>query len=254
MRLFEKTRRVLRGALRATGYDVVRFNEGLGDLDPSVSETVRVVRPYTLTSVRRIVALCDAVRYVTRNQIPGDIVECGVWKGGSMMAIARTLMHAGDQSRHLYLFDTYEGMTAPSDRDISAQGRPASDMLKNEDREDPQSVWCIAPIDQVRRAMDSVGYESSKVHFVKGRVEETLPSMAPERISLLRLDTDWYESTRHEMEQLFPRLSTGGVLIVDDYGHWQGARQAIDEYIEANKLRILLHRIDETGRCAIKLG
>jgi hypothetical protein len=254
MRLFEKTRRALRGALRATGYDVVRFNEGLGDLDPSVSETVRVVRPYTLTSVRRIVALCDAVRYVTRNQIPGDIVECGVWKGGSMMAIARTLMHAGDQSRHLYLFDTYEGMTAPGDRDISAQGRPASDMLNNEDRKDPQSVWCVAPLDQVLRAMNSVGYESSKVHFVKGRVEETLPSMAPERISLLRLDTDWYESTRHEMEQLFPRLSTGGVLIVDDYGHWQGARQAIDEYIEANKLRILLHRIDETGRCAVKLG
>lgn len=254
MSLFEKTRRGLRGLLRAAGYDVVRFNEGLGDIDPAVSETVRAARPYTMTSVARIVALCDAVRYVVRNRIPGDIVECGVWKGGSMMAIARTLMQAGDQSRHLYLFDTFEGMTAPGDKDVSAQGRAASDMLSREDKEDPQSAWCVAPLDGVRSVMGGTEYEPSKVHYIKGRVEETLPAMAPERISLLRLDTDWYESTRHEMEQLFPRLSKGGVLIVDDYGYWQGARQAVDEYIEANELQILLHRIDETGRCAVKLG
>lgn len=239
--------------LRATGYDIVRFKEQLGDIDPSVSETIRVVSPYTMTSMQRLVALCDAVQYVARNQVPGDIVECGVWKGGSMMAIARTLMQADDQSRHLYLFDTFEGMTPPSDKDISAQGKSASDLLRNEDKGDSQSVWCVAPLDEVRRVIGSVGYDPSKVHFVKGRVEETLPRMAPERISLLRLDTDWYESTRHEMEQLFPRLSKGGVLIIDDYGHWQGARQAIDEYIKEYKLQILLHRIDETGRCAIKL-
>lgn len=254
MRLFGKTRRIIRGLLRSTGYDIVRVNERLGDIEPSISETIRAVSPYTMTSVQRLVALCDAVQYVVRNQIPGDIVECGVWRGGSMMAIARTLIQADDQSRHLYLFDTYEGMTPPSDKDISAQGESASNLLHNEDKEDPQSVWCVAPIDGVRRVMGSIGYESSKVHFIKGRVEETLPSMAPERISLLRLDTDWYESTLHEMEQLFPRLSKGGVLIIDDYGHWQGARQAIDEYIKENKLQILLHRIDETGRCAIKLA
>ena len=254
MRIFRKTRQILRGLLRSTGYDVVRFNERLGDLEPSVSETIRAVRPYTLTSVQRLVALCDAVQYVVRNQIPGDIVECGVWKGGSMMAIARTLIQADDQSRHLYLFDTYEGMTPPCDKDISVQGESASDLLHNEDKEDPQSAWCAAPLDEVRRVMGGVGYESSKVHFIKGRVEETLPSMAPEQISLLRLDTDWYESTRHEMEQLFPRLSKGGVLIIDDYGHWEGARQAIDEYIKENKLQIFLHRIDETGRCAVKLA
>jgi O-methyltransferase len=239
--------------LRATGYDVVRFKEQLGDIDPSISETIRVVNPYTMTSVHRLVALCDAVQYVVRNQVPGDIVECGVWKGGSMMAIARTLMQANDQSRHLYLFDTFEGMTPPGDKDISAQGQSASELLSIEDKGDSQSVWCVATLDEVRSVIGSVGYESSKVHFVKGRVEETLPEMAPERISLLRLDTDWYESTRHEMEQLFPRLSKGGVLIMDDYGHWQGARQAIDEYIKEYKIKILLHRIDETGRCAIKI-
>lgn len=254
MRIFGKTRKILRGLLRSTGYDVVRFNELPRDIEPLVAETIRVVKPYTLTSVQRLVALCDAVQYVVRNQIPGDIVECGVWKGGSMMAVARTLMQADDQSRHLYLFDTYEGMTPPSDKDISVQGASASNLLHNEDKADPESVWCVAPLDEVRRVMDGVGYAPSKVHFIKGRVEETVPLMAPEKISLLRLDTDWYESTRHEMEQLFPRLSKGGVLIIDDYGHWQGARQAIDEYIKENKLQILLHRIDKTGRCAVKLA
>jgi hypothetical protein len=254
MRIIGKTKKMVRRLLRSTGYDVVRFNERPNDIEPSVSETIRVVRPYTMTSVQRLVALCDAVQYVVRNQIPGDIVECGVWKGGSMMAVARTLMQAGDQSRHLYLFDTYEGMISPSDKDISAAGESASDLLRNEDKEDSESVWCVATLDEVRRVVGGIGYESTKVHFVKGRIEETLPKMAPERISLLRLDTDWYESTRHEMRQLFPRLSKGGVLIIDDYGYWLGARQAIDEYIKENKLQILLHRVDETGRCAIKLG
>jgi hypothetical protein len=171
-----------------------------------------------------------------------------------MMAVARTLMETGDENRHLYLFDTYEGMPSPSDRDISDQGESAADMLRNEDKEDSESVWCVATLDEVRKVIGGVGYACTKVHFVKGRVEETLPKMAPERIALLRLDTDWYESTRHEMEHLFPKLSSGGVLIIDDYGHWRGARQAIDEYIKKNKLQILLHRIDETGRCAIKLA
>lgn len=254
MRIIGKTKKQFRLLLRSIGYDVVRFNELPNDLDPSVSETIRIVRPYTMTSLRRLVALCDAVQYIVRNQIPGDIVECGVWKGGSMMAVARTLMETGDESRHLYLFDTYEGMPSPSDRDISAQGESAADMLRNEDKEDSESVWCVATLDEVRRVIGGVGYACAKVHYVKGRVEETLPKMAPERIALLRLDTDWYESTRHEMEQLFPKLSSGGVLIIDDYGHWRGARQAIDEYIKKNKLQILLHRIDETGRCAIKLA
>jgi len=197
------------------------IDKHLRTLSPSVAETIREVRPYTLTSVQRLVALCDAVQYVVRNQIPGDIVECGVWKGGSMMAVAHTLIKAGDQSRRLYLFDTYEGMTSPSDNDISVQGELASDLLRHEDKEDASSVWCVAHLDEVRRAVGSVGYDSSKVHFVKGRVEETIPIMAPEQIALLRLDTDWYESTRHEMEHLFPRLTKGGVLDVDDYGHWQ---------------------------------
>ena len=89
--------------------------------------------------------------------------------------------------------------------------------------------------------------------MVPGLVEDTVPSQAPEVIALLRLDTDWYKSTWHELEHLYPRLSVGGVLIIDDYGHWEGARRAVDEFIEAKGLRLFLSRIDYTGRLAIKL-
>ena len=90
------------------------------------------------------------------------------------------------------------------------------------------------------------------VEFVQGRVENTLPAAAPPEIAVLRLDTDWYESTRHELEHLYPRLVDGGVLIVDDYGYWQGARQAVDEYFGETGEAILLNRIDDTGRIAVK--
>jgi hypothetical protein len=100
--------------------------------------------------------------------------------------------------------------------------------------------------------MDSTGYPQNRVRFIKGRVEETVPGEAPEQIALLRLDTDWYESTQHELEYLFPRLAPGGVLILDDYGHWAGARKAVDDYIALHKLPLLLCRIDMSGRIAIK--
>ena len=103
-----------------------------------------------------------------------------------------------------------------------------------------------------RGQSDAGGDCLPRVEFVQGRVENTLPAAAPPEIALLRLDTDWYESTRHELEHLYPRLVDGGVLIVDDYGYWQGARQAVDEYFGETGEAILLNRIDDTGRIAVK--
>jgi hypothetical protein len=100
--------------------------------------------------------------------------------------------------------------------------------------------------------MASTGIDAGRLHFVKGPVEETIPASVPERIALLRLDTDWYESTRHELIHLFPRLAAGGVLIVDDYGHWRGCRRATDEYFEQTGVHILLHRVDYTGVIGVK--
>ncbi len=203
-----------------------------------------------MTSLERVQALGDAVRYITDQGIPGDIVECGVWRGGSMMAVAKCLIELRD-TRRLYLFDTFAGMPPPSEADIDCHGQSAAMLLAISDR-NRSDIWAESAIDEVRQNMRSTGYPDSLVTYVQGRVEDTVPDQAPSLISLLRLDTDWYESTAHELRHLFPRLSAGGVLIIDDYGHWQGARQAVDEYFSANEVPVLLTRIDYTGRMGVK--
>jgi hypothetical protein len=197
-------------------------------------------------------ALRDAVDYVLRFEIPGDFVECGVWRGGSMMAVARTLTARGAANRHLHLFDTFEGMSEPTNADVDFHGSSASALLNSAEKS--SSIWVYSPLEDVERNIKLTNYPSNLVHFVKGKVEDTIPANAPDQIALLRLDTDFYESTYHELVHLFPRLSPGGVLIIDDYGHWQGARQAVDQYFSENMLRPFLHRVDYTARVVVKSG
>jgi hypothetical protein len=248
---------IIKRLVRRTGFDIVRYRPGselvnLADLTRGEVNIVRSVKPYTLTSEERIAALLNAVEYITKNKIPGAMAECGVWRGGSMMAVALTLLHHGDTSRELYLYDTFEGMSEPTNQDRSFDGRFAQSQL---DR-DPigTGIWCRSPIEEVRTNVLSTGYPEERVHFVLGKVEETLPATKPDQLSLLRLDTDWYSSTKHELTHLFPLLHPQGVLIIDDYGHWQGARQAVDEYVMENKLPLYLHRVDYTCRVALRGG
>jgi hypothetical protein len=236
---------------RHFGYEIVHRESSLA------ADEVRVLRRverFTMTSPSRIVGLMDAVKYVVSNRIPGSIVECGVWRGGSMMAAALTLIDAGDTSRDLVLFDTFEGMTAPGRHDKLADGTSARDVLERSPRAEGNGYWCIAGLDDVRTNVLSTGYPSDRIRFVSGRVEETLPRHAPEAIAVLRLDTDWYESTRHELVHLYGRLAEHGILIIDDYGHWQGARQAVDEFLAGLPIRPFLTRLDYTGRLVVKPG
>jgi hypothetical protein len=204
-----------------------------------------------MTSSERVSALCHAVRYVTRSKIPGDIVECGVWRGGSMMAAAMTFLIEQDLSRTLYLFDTFDGMTPPTevDREV-VSGRVASSSLEKADKS--ALIWARSPLEEVHKNMASTNYPADRTRFIVGKIEDTIPKESPDKIAILRLDTDWYVSTRHELVHLYPKLSVGGVLIIDDYGQWEGARKAVDEYINDNRLRILLQRIDNAGRIAVK--
>lgn len=222
------------------------------DMRRDVVETIAAVCPFTMTSTERLHGLCEAVRYISETGIEGDVVECGVWKGGSMMAVAKMLSALGDTERELFLFDTYEGMSEPTDHDVDNAGNTAATQLQNEDPNDPKSVWCVSSLDEVRSNMETTSYKKSKTHYVVGKVEDTIPATVPDKISLLRLDTDWYESTRHEMEHLYPRLADGGVLIIDDYGHWEGARRAVDEYFDQHGIHMMLNRLDYTGRIGIK--
>jgi len=222
------------------------------DFDEADKELYRRVDPYTMTTPPRVYALVRAVEYVVARGIPGAIVECGVWRGGSMMAAALTLLRLGVTDRELYLYDTFSGMPPPSEVDTTRSGVRAADLLAQEDED--SHIWAIASLPDVSAAVLSVGYPEQQIHFVEGLVEETLPAEAPEEIALLRLDTDWYSSTKHELEQLYPRLAPGGVLILDDYGHWQGARRAVDEYFGKNRITLLLNRVDGTARICVKPG
>jgi hypothetical protein len=209
----------------------------------------KCVQPYTMTSSVRVEALIDAVRYVVTEEIAGTLVECGVWQGGSIMAMALTLLELGT-TREIFLYDTFRGMTAPTSVDISVRGTVAADRYRAMVRADKSSSWCYADRDTVLQNVVSTGYPPHLIHLVQGPVEVTLPSNAPERIALLRLDTDWHDSTRHELVHLFPRVSQFGVLICDDYGHWFGARKAVDEYF--GKGISDLESISKSARILIK--
>jgi hypothetical protein len=221
------------------------------DFDDADAATFHAVAPYTMSPPERVWALRNAVKYLVGTGVPGAFAECGVWRGGSMMTVARTLLELGEADRDLYLFDTFEGMTEPTDRDVMYTGGTAAAVLSQSEK--TARVWAIAPLERVRAALETTGYPRERTHFVKGKVEDTLPERAPETLALLRLDTDWYESTRHELICLFPKLSPGGVLIIDDYGHWRGAREAVDEYVAETGISILLNRIDYTARIGVKL-
>jgi O-methyltransferase len=215
--------------------------------EPAV-EILRRVQSRTMTDDAKIFSLVEATRYVVREAIPGDFVECGVWRGGSMQAVALALMDLGAADRSLHLFDTFEGMPPPTDKDRRDE-TTAEELLAAHDKS--HRVWAIAGLDDVQEAMREVAYPPELVHFHKGLVEDTIPSRAPEQIALLRLDTDWYESTRHELEHLYDRLSPGGILILDDYGDWEGARLAADEFLTARAESLFLHPAG-SGRLAVK--
>ena len=232
----------------------LRRKSGYGlSYDLNNEKIINSVLPYTMTQPSKINELIDAVRYIVEADISGSFVECGVWKGGSMMAAALTLMQDSLFNRDLFLFDTYSGMAEPSMHDVSLRsGTNAIDIFRKKERDKGGSDWCYASYDEVKNNMLSTGYPESKIHLVAGKVEDTIPVSAPDKISLLRLDTDWYESTLHELNFLYDRVQPGGILIIDDYDSWKGSRKAVDEFIEKRQLKLFLHRMGgKLGRIAV---
>ena len=241
---------LIRPVLRRLGYDLVRYRDSgfPSDFDEMDKRICNAVRNYTLTSPERVNALIEATKYVIREKIEGAFVECGVWKGGSAMVMALTLKEIGEP-REIYLYDTFSGMPSPSEAD----GDKAKQFFIKYRVSEDSSRWLFSPLEEVENNISKTGYPTEKIHFIKGKVEDTIPKHIPQKIALLRLDTDFYVSIKHELTHLFPLLSAKGVIIFDDYGGWQGARKAVDEYILENNLCMFLHRIDDQGRIAIKM-
>ncbi|OBZ08003.1 hypothetical protein A8L34_24945 [Bacillus sp. FJAT-27264] len=217
------------------------------DIPNDFFHTILSCRKYTLTSFERMFSLYQSISYIVKNNIKGAIVECGVWKGGSMMLSAYSLISLNATDRNLYLYDTFSGMTAPTEIDTSLFNENAKQLWLEHDQ-----GWAVGPKEEVIKNMKSTGYPMENIHFIEGKVEETIPAHIPGSIALLRLDTDWYESTYHELNHLFPILSPKGILIIDDYGHWKGSKIATDKYIDENNLALFLHKIDYTARLAVK--
>jgi len=235
------------------GYNLVKINELPGDIiEENFLKFYEKDKQFTMTSLFRMYALYYATKYVIDNNIEGDIVECGVFKGGSSMLSADMLVERNLFDKKLYLYDTYKGMSKPTDKDLyhGFQQKALKDWERRET--DSHNTWCYSPIEEVKENMLSTGYPEEKMVFIKGKVEDTIPGTVPKKISLLHLDTDWYESTYHELVHLFPLLSKNGVLIIDDYGYWQGCREAVDQYFGENDIKMLSNRIDYNGRMYLK--
>ena len=248
---------VVNGLARKVGLQISRVGSESNRLPieatPADTALIARVRPYSMTSAERLWSLINAVRYVTDLGIPGDFVECGVWRGGSVMAMALELNSLGIKDRPFWLYDTFAGMTEPTAADVEAgTGVKAADILASTPVDDGNNVWCIANRIDVEANLRSTGYPMDQFTLCEGDVRDTLHDRIPDQIALLRLDTDWYESTKLGLEVLYPRLAVGGVCILDDYGHWQGARTAVDEYFEALGHRPFMHPIDYSGRVFIK--
>ena len=230
------------------------------EASPSDIEIIKYVRgknnkngKLTICNEARLWAAISSVNHVVKNDIPGDIVECGVWRGGCSLAMALKLKEL-NSNKKLFLFDTYQGMTEPSLYDKKPYKK--LNVLKkfNKLNKKTHNEWCYASISDVKYQFNCFNL-LDKVTFIEGDIRQTLinPSNLPSKISILRLDTDFHDSTECSLQNLFPLLEKNGICLIDDYGCWEGARKAVDDYFEKNlTYRPMLWMTDVSERVFIK--
>jgi len=200
----------------------------------------QIVKPFTMTSIERQYALWEAVKYLDRIQVPGTIVEVGVWKGGSAMLAGLCSKQLGLSNRAIHLYDTFEGMTEPSEVDVDCDGRPGERLWRSD--------YMKVSEEEVKENLSLCGCPEQTFFTHKGDIREAYSF--PMWISLLRIDVDFYDSTLSALKRFWRYLVSGGVLILDDYGYWAGAKKAADEFFEGQN--VFMHRIDTEGRLVIK--
>jgi hypothetical protein len=241
--------------LEKYGYKVSKLNTFNLSLDLTTEEKIILEYVFknqlTMTSRDNLASTILAVRYIVNNKVEGDFIECGVWRGGHSIAAALTFK-LYNTNRKVFCFDTFTGMSEPSffDKRIGSS-TPA--LTKYEQSNNPSfNAWCYSSIDEVRNNFLNAGIHPDNFMLIEGDVIKTLPDFKPIKVAFLRLDTDWYESTKSELEHLWPHLSKFGIITIDDYGHWEGSKQAVDEFFKTVP-GILFTPIDYSARTAIKL-
>lgn len=242
-------RKKVLNSLEKTTYFPIEFTEN----EKKIFNYIRT-NNLSMTSDERLFSTILLCKYIITEKIPGDFVECGVWRGGNSILAASIFQEYGVKKK-VYLFDTFEGMTRPTEFDRQASDGLPAEIEFSKSQHHNYNEWCYASLNEVQENFRKAGLLNDNIIFVKGDVLQTLAeaSLLPSKISVLRLDTDWYESTKVELEILYPRVSVGGGIIIDDYGHWSGAKKATDEYFDKFGSRPLLHYIDYTGRLGIKI-
>ena len=205
-----------------------------------------------MTPKIRIYNLLQALRHLKHKKIHGDYVECGVWKGGNILLLKKFLETEDENHRNIYAYDTFEGMTSPDENDFEIGNNNFASKLLEKDKSKKTNVWGICSLEEVKKNISKHVKNLNNINFIKGPVENTLNERKniPEKISLLRLDTDWYQSTKKELEVLYQKVASGGVIIIDDYGHWGGSKKAVDEFF-SNKF-VWMHYVDYACRLIIK--
>ena len=248
---FENMYLRLQGLINKAGYNfevrAVKPDRFPAYVEPGFLALLSKWRDKTMTPWSALHTSFRAAQYVARNRIPGAIVECGVWRGGCSLLMAEAVLLCGAADYDFFLYDTFAGMSEPTEEDTSQDG-PASGFFDKSKKTTDYVDWCYAPLDEVRGNIARSDYPEARFTLVKGKVEDTIPGTIPDQIALLRLDTDWYESTQHEMRHLFPRLVSGGVFICDDYTRWGGAQKAVDEYLATLAEPFLLTVDASSGR------
>jgi len=249
-------KKLIRYFLKSSPYIIINKNYRvppyqIAEASELEKEICKISSKYSMTSLPRLWTLIQAIKEIHFKNLEGDIVECGVWKGGNLI-LSQLLVENYKLNKKVYGYDTFAGMSQPCDMDVQRiTGEFAEVEWKNRNKQN-QNLWCYSSFEEVQTNIKNNVENFNNVRLIQGKVEETLEdeNNLPKTISLLRLDTDWYESTKIELQVLYPRLVKGGVLIIDDYGMWDGCRRAVDEYFKDSY--VWLHYIDEGCRLVIK--
>ena len=232
---------------------LINNNQKIIELSEKDRKLIDIVSNYSMTPKIRIYNLLQALKHIKQNSIVGDFVECGVWKGGNIIMFKK--FHENEffnDNRNIFAYDTFNGMSEPTKEDFNLINKISAKNLLNKDKEKKTNTWGVCGLDEVKSNILKNVADIENIKFVKGKVEETLmkEENLPKKISILRLDTDWYESTKKELEILYNKVSPGGIVIIDDYGHWSGSRQAVDEYFKGKY--VWMHYVDYACRLIIK--
>lgn len=200
--------------------------------------------PMTMVGAIRLDNVHDCIRSVIASEVPGDIIETGVWRGGTTIMMRGILRAYGITDRKVYVADSFAGLPPPD-----AEKYPA-------DEGSPLHLWpgLVVSLDEVKAHFAQFGLLDDQVSFVKGWFRDTLPELRDHAWAVIRLDGDLYESTMDSLENLYPALSPGGWLIVDDYGEIPACRQAVSDYRERNGITEPIVKIDWTGVCWQRYG